>query len=214
MIQLVVKRRAGLFIGYEKLILYIHSLIMVTMNTDQIRKAGVVLSFILLLGITAHAGENGVNWLSMEEAQEKVQEEPRMVFVDVYTDWCGWCRRMTNETYAHPVIAAYLNDNFYPVKLNAEQKEPIVFQGNVFENENIGERRASHSFAIALLQGRMSYPSVAFFNEQMQLVTAIPGFRPPARMEALLAFFHTGTYLESDDLDSYTQEFRGRIDEE
>ncbi len=184
------------------------------MNFGNIKKAVLVLSMALLISFTVNAGDNGVKWLSMEEAQEKVLEEPRMVFVDVYTDWCGWCRRMTSETYAHPVIASYLNENFYPVKLNAEQHEPIEFQGNVFENENIGERRSTHSFAIALLQGRMSYPSVAFFNEELQLITAIPGFRPPVRMEALLAFFNTGAYLESNDLDAFIQNYEGQISEE
>ena len=174
-----------------------------------------ITSLFLFFGLAFHAHSSGdkaqVNWLSIEEAQERMQEEARMIFVDVYTDWCGWCRRMTNETYAHPVIAEYLNENFYPVKLNAEQEEPIVFQGNTFENENIGQRRATHSFAIALLQGRMSYPSVAFFNEEMQLLTAIPGFRPPKGMEAVLAFFNTGAYRVDGDLDAFVASFEGSI---
>ena len=157
--------------------------------------------------------EPRVQWLSMEEAQEMMKQEPRMIFVDVYTDWCGWCRRMTNETFTHPVIIDMLNTHFYPVKLNAEQEDPIVFQGNTFENENIGQRRPTHSFAIALLQGRMSYPSVVFFNEKMQLLTAIPGFRPPKGMEAVLAFFHTGAYRENSNLDEYISSFEGQIRE-
>ncbi len=163
--------------------------------------------------VNADSSEKEVNWLTIEEAQELLKEEPRKIFVDIYTDWCGWCRRMTRETYAHPVIADYLNTHFYPVKLNAEQEDPISFQGTTFENENIGQRRATHSFAIALLQGRMSYPSVAFFNEQLQLITAIPGFRPPEKMEALLAFFDTGAYLQGTDLDSFVAGFEGTIEE-
>ncbi len=180
---------------------------------NWLKTSVIFLTLLIAMPIVASSNDEGVQWLTMEEAQEKVKEEPRMVFVDVYTDWCGWCRRMTSETYAHPVIAEYLNNNFYPVKLNAEQKEPIVFQGNTFENENIGQRRATHSFAIALLQGRMSYPSVAFFNEEMQLITAIPGFRPPERMEAVLAFFHTGAYRENADLDAFVSSYQGKIKE-
>lgn len=156
----------------------------------------------------AERGE--VNWLSMEEAVEKAREEPRMIFVDVYTDWCGFCRRMEAETFSHPVIASYLNDNFYPVKLNAEQEGPIEFRGTVYENNNIGERRPTHDFAIALLQGRMSYPTVVFFDENVELLTAIPGFRPPANMEAVLAFFHEGVYKETNDLESFIQNFEGQ----
>jgi len=173
-----------------------------------------IVSFFLLaaLPLTSVSSDNGVQWLTMEEAQEQMLEEPRMVFVDVYTDWCGWCRRMTNETYTHPVIADYLNTHFYPVKLNAEQEGPIVFGGTTYINENIGQRRPTHSFAIALLQGRMSYPSVVFFDEQMQLLTALPGFRPPAGMEAVLAFFKTGAYKENSDLDAFISGFEGTIE--
>ncbi len=174
----------------------------------------IFLGFLLLTAAQeAEAGEGNVNWLTMEEAQELFDEEPRMIFVDVYTDWCGWCRRMTSETFSHPIIAEILNAEFYPVKLNAEQEEPIVFRGVTYENENIGQRRATHSFAIALLQGRMSYPSVAFFDEEMQLITAIPGFRPPKTMEAVLAFFTSGTYKTDPDLDTFMAAFEGRITE-
>ncbi len=182
----------------------------------KISKSVLVIFLGLLLLIAspgAQAGEAKVNWLTMEEAQELFSEEPRMIFVDVYTDWCGWCRRMTSETFSHPIIAEILNTEFYPVKLNAEQEDPIVFQGVTYENENIGQRRATHSFAIALLQGRMSYPSVAFFDEQMQLITAIPGFRPPKTMEAVLAYFTSETYKTNPSLDEFMAGFEGRIKE-
>ena len=159
----------------------------------------------------ADANDAKVNWLTMEEAQERFSEEPRLIFVDVYTSWCGWCRRMTSETYAHPQIARLLNDNFYPVKLNAEQEEPIVFKGVTYENENIGQRRATHNFAIALLQGRMSYPSVVFFDDNLQLITAIPGFRPPKAMEGVLTFFKDGVYKENPNLDQFLGTFEGSI---
>ncbi len=162
----------------------------------------------------ASGPEDGkVNWLSMEEAVEKAGEDPRMIFVEVYTDWCGFCRRMDAETFSHPVIASYLNDNFYPVKLNAEQGDPIEFRGTVYENNNLGERRPTHDFAIALLQGRMSYPSVVFFDENVELLTAIPGFRPPANMEAVLTFFNEGVYKETNDLEAFIQNFEGQLGE-
>ena len=158
----------------------------------------------------ASGPENGeVQWLTMEEAVKKAGSEPRMIFVEVYTDWCGFCRRMDAETFSHPVIAAYLNENFYPVKLNAEQEEPIEFRGNIYENNNLGDRRPTHDFAIALLQGRMSYPSVVFFDENVELLTAIPGFRPPANMEAVLTFFNEGVYKETNDLEGFIQNFDG-----
>ncbi len=176
----------------------------------------ILIAIFFLTGSKADAlasDHSKVNWLTIEEAQELFNEEPRKIFVDVYTDWCGWCRRMESETFSHPRIAEMLNTYFYPVKLNAEQEDPIVFQGVTYENENIGQRRATHNFAIAVLQGQMSYPSVAFFNEQMQLITAIPGFRPPKNMEAVLAFFRDGVYEDSPNLQEFISSFEGQITE-
>ncbi len=166
-------------------------------------------------GTTSFASEvenKEVQWLSMEEALQKTDSEPRMIFVEVYTDWCGFCQRMDAETFSHPVIASYLNENFYPVKLNAEQEEPIEFRGRVYENNNLGDRRPTHDFAIAILQGQMSYPSVVFFDKDVELLTAIPGFRPPANMEAVLAFFNKGVYEETNDLEGFIQDFEGQAD--
>lgn len=179
----------------------------------KILKITLIIALMITVGkLYAEAADNTtVNWLTMEEAQQKFNDAPRAIFVDVYTDWCGWCRRMESETFSHPKIAEMLNTYFYPVKLNAEQEEPIVFQGVTYENENVGQRRATHSFAIALLQGQMSYPSVAFFDDNMQLVTAIPGFRPPKNMEAVLTFFRDEVYKDSPNLQEFISSFEGQI---
>ncbi len=168
--------------------------------------------FLFFVFQPAEAQENKINWMSIEEAEARVKEEPKKIFVDIYTDWCSWCKRMESETFGHPVIAEYLNEHFYPVKLNAEQKEPIVFRGVEYVNENPGGRRSAHNFAAAILQGRMGYPSVAFFDKELNLVYALSGFRPPKSMKPVLVFFHEEIYKEDPDLDSFIENFEGEID--
>jgi len=154
---------------------------------------------------------NKIEWFTIEEALKKVRKEPRKIFIDIYTDWCGYCKRMEQNTFTHPVIVQILNDKFYPVKLNAEQDEPIIFQGQKYINENPGQRRSAHNFAIAILQGRMSYPSIAFFDEELNLITAIPGYRPPDNLEPILMFFYNDEYKTNSDLEEYIENFEGRV---
>ncbi len=158
-----------------------------------------VLFAFFLSGIcTVSAQDNAkVNWIDFEKAVEKQAEVPKKIFVDVYTDWCGWCRRMDADTYSHPVVAAYLNDNYYPVKLNAEHKEPITFQGVVFENQNPEGRRHAHDLAAALLQGKMGYPSIVLIDEESNIITSIPGFKQAIDMEYILYFFHNDIYKDT-----------------
>jgi len=134
-----------------------------------------------------------VTWYSFEEAVELCKKSPKKLFIDVYTDWCGWCKKMDRETFTHPVVARYLNENYYAVKFNAESTEPIEFAGNTFVNEGGGPRNP-HQLAVALLQGKMSYPSVAYMNEDLQLLTSVPGYFTPDKLEPILSYFAKDNY--------------------
>lgn len=135
-----------------------------------------------------------VTWLTLEQAIKKQEKEPRKIFIDVYTDWCGWCKKMDATTFTHPVIAKYLNDKYYAVKFNAEQKESVVFQGKTFVNQNPGQVRSTHDLAVALLQGKMGYPSVVFVDEKSGVITSISGYQQPQGLEPILNFFLNDVY--------------------
>src|SRR6187397_3084056 len=67
-----------------------------------------------------------INWISLQEAEKLSKKQPRKIVVDVYTDWCGWCKKMDKSTFADAKTAAYVNKHYYAVKLDAETKEEIV----------------------------------------------------------------------------------------
>ena len=136
---------------------------------------------------------SAISWLSFEEAVKLQQADkaagraPKKIFIDVYTDWCGWCKKMDKETFQQPEIAAYLTQKFYPVKLDAEQKEAIIFDGHTFEFKP-GGRRGYHEFAAALLDGKLSYPTVVFMNEEAQLMQRVPGYLDVPTFDAILHY--------------------------
>ena len=140
---------------------------------------------------TGHTG-GPIQWMSWNEAVAAMEKEPRAIFVDVYTDWCGWCKRMDATTFKNPVIADYMNKYFYAVKLDAEMKEPIVFQGHTFENPNPEGRRSTHTLAASLLDNKLSYPSFVMLDSKFQRLQIIPGYRAAKEFEPMLAFFGMG----------------------
>src|SRR5690606_5785974 len=89
-----------------------------------------------------------INWMTMEEAAAKIKKQPRKVFIDVYTDWCGWCKKMDKSTFTDPAVVAYINKNYYAVKLDAEGKKPITLNGHTY---TFKEEYRAHELAIALL---------------------------------------------------------------
>ena len=79
------------------------------------------LTAILLLLLPATIAAQEVEWMSWEEALARSESdaEPKKIFVDVYTDWCGWCKRMDATTFVDPTIVSLMDEHFYAVKLNA-----------------------------------------------------------------------------------------------
>ena len=154
----------------------------------------VLILLVCFIQVDAWAGGNDkaktsvIEWLSFEEAIERNKTTPKKIFIDVYTDWCGWCKVMDKNTFSQPEIAAYMNENFYAVKLNAEQKEDITFNGSTFKFVAQG-RRGYHELAAAILQGKMSYPTVVFMNENNQILQPIPGYQKPRQFDMIMRFF-------------------------
>ena len=129
-----------------------------------------------------------LQWYSWEEAVELNKTNPKKIFVDVYTDWCGWCKRMDKSTFSDSTVAAYMAANFYPVKLNAEQKADIQFNGQTSKYMDNGNGRGVHTLAYSLLEGQMGYPSFVYLNEKYERIMISPGYKEPADIIKELKF--------------------------
>ncbi|MHC1731563.1 MAG: thioredoxin family protein [Bacteroidales bacterium] len=168
------------------------------------------LIIILLLAIPAvlvSAQDAPVKWYSIEEAVAMAQKSPRPMFVDAYTDWCGWCKKLDKDTFSNPVIAEILNTKYYAVKFDAEGKEPVTFQGRKFVND--GSLGKTHQLAYALLQGKLGYPSLVFLTASSELITPISGYKTPAQLEPLLSYF-AGTSWQKQSYEDFLKTFKGK----
>jgi uncharacterized protein YyaL (SSP411 family) len=135
-----------------------------------------------------------VKWYTFEQAVELNKKEPRKIMVDVYTNWCKWCKEMDKNTFNNPIIAEYLNSTYYAVKFNAEQKESITIDTTTFKYIAQGNS-GYHELAVALLNGQMSYPSVVFLNEKVQIFHVNKGYRAAKEFDEILKFIGGNFYL-------------------
>jgi thioredoxin-related protein len=157
----------------------------------------VIAGLALTMGMTTldnkPAAEGEVKWMTFEEAMTKSKTEKRKIFIDVFTDWCGWCKVMDRSTFNDPVVAKLLNEKFYPVKFNAEQRDNIVFNGTTFKFVASGNS-GYHEFAAALLQNQMSYPTVVFLDEEFRMIQPLPGYRKAPEFHMIAQFIGDDHY--------------------
>jgi len=180
-------------------------------------KKSILIALLTVIVLSARAqspagpDNSKVKWYTIQEAEKLNKENPRPIFVDTYTDWCGWCKKMDKDTFTNAVISDLLNNKFYPVKFNAEGTESVTFLGQTFIND--GKAGKAHQLAVALLRGQLSYPTVVFIvatKEGQPSASPVPGYRDPKDMEVLLSFFADKAYTFKS-FEDYQKNFQGRV---
>lgn len=136
------------------------------------------LSVTTMAGNTPEKSDDGINWLSIEEAQTRGKKEPKKVFVDVYTNWCGYCKKMDANTFSNAEVIKYVNDHFYAVKLNAESSKMVSFNGTV-----LSEAELAKAFRVT------GYPTIVFIDETFRYIQPVPGYREAKEFHKILLQF-------------------------
>ena len=134
---------------------------------------------------------DGIQWVTFEEAVELSKKKPKKIFVDVYTNWCGWCKRMDKATFQNPEVGKYMNKHYYCVKFNAEGKKDIQIGDKTYSNNG-----RNHQLARDLLDGRMSYPTVVSLDDRFSKLSPVPGYREPKDFLHIAKFFGENIYKE------------------
>lgn len=127
------------------------------------------IAVIFLLNSNLVQAQDKINWLTFDEAASLTKENPKMILVDVYTDWCGWCKKMDKETFTDEKVIGYINSNFYPVKMNAEDtKRTFKFKGKEYTEATMAKAMRVSSF-----------PNFVIMDATMENITQMPGYRQP-----------------------------------
>ncbi|MFK7946467.1 MAG: thioredoxin family protein [Saprospiraceae bacterium] len=136
-----------------------------------------------------------VNWITWAEMLKAQETEKRKVIIDVYTDWCGWCKHMDKTTFKNSGVATYINKNMYAVKLDAESKEEFKFKGHTFRYIKNG-RSGINELAYSLLNGKLSYPSIVYMNGEVERILISPGYKDNKKMLKEIVYIADEIYNE------------------
>lgn len=144
----------------------------------------------VLFAVPFWGNSQSINWMTFEEAIALNKKEPRKIIVDVYTDWCGWCKKLDNDTYSNPEVINYINKKFYAVKFNAETKKDIVYKGKKYVNSN-----RTHPLTYVLAQSdNVGYPTTVFLDEKNNVIKVSRGYMDPKGFLPVLKYIGSNAY--------------------
>lgn len=123
----------------------------------------------------------GVTWQGWNRGLDEARRTGRPVLVDVYTDWCGWCRRMEAEVYSRPEIREYLSTRFVAVRINAEASDAARYEGRAFTSRTLAAR-----FGVS------GYPTTVFLRPDGQHLVNVPGYMGGERFLQVLRYIAEG----------------------
>jgi len=172
--------------------------------------------FLTFISAVSAVQAQEIKWMSMNEALEAQKKEPRKIFVDAYTTWCGPCKLLDKNTFGNKDVANYINKHYYAVKFNAEGNEVVKYNDKVFKNPNYQAnkkgRNSVHEFALAM--GVNAYPTMVFFDEKGKFLSPLKGYLTPKKLEIFLKVFASNDYKNvttEEDWKAYQENFENKF---
>jgi len=152
----------------------------------------------LLLGLGAPAHALGPTWKDWNSGLKEAATAGRPVLVDVYTDWCTWCKRMDQDVYTRPEVREYLSQHFVTVKLNAEYSTAARYDGKQYTSRTLAER-----FRVS------GYPTTIFLRPDGNHIANVPGYVPADRFLLLLHYIGDGHMDRGVSYDDFVKQQTG-----
>ncbi len=174
------------------------------MNTIKYLTLSFLTFFCLNLFAQNKSSKAKINWLTVEQAEEKMKTEPKKVYVDVYTDWCYWCKVMEKNTFSNQELVKYMNENYYCIHLDAESKKPYTFKGKQY---GLASNSRTNELAVEWLRGQLSYPTSIFFDEGFANPQPVPGYLEVPTFEMIAKYIFENKH-KSMPFEKYKASFK------
>ncbi len=124
------------------------------------------------------AQEATLKWEEWNAGYKRGIAENKIILVDAYTEWCGWCKKMDKDTYADPAIIKKINKDFVAIKFNPELDKTYFIDSTSYTGREL--------HAMLSKEYRTGYPTTYFILPQNNKLFINPGYEAPAQFAETL----------------------------
>ena len=134
--------------------------------------------YIICFLLAIQTGFAQLNLRKFEQIDSLQKVEKRKVIVFIHTDWCKFCQVFQSKTLKNEAIIKLLNEKFYFINFNAQEKRTIAFNKQKFQFKPTGIDSGTHELAVQLgtINGKINYPTLCFLNENNEIIFQHNGF--------------------------------------
>lgn len=143
------------------------------------KNIGFILLGVILFTTTSFKKSDELKWMTFDEGYKLAQKKGKIMLIDIYTDWCGWCKRMDRDTYAKSEIISLLNEDYVAIKFNPEiSGVTYTFDGKKYSGEEL---------ARVISQNQLSgYPTTVFYYPKSKKTNVVGGYFDANRFKGVL----------------------------
>jgi thioredoxin-related protein len=147
-----------------------------------------IITFIFIISANSLAGNKvELKWHKYNEGIAEAKKSNKKILLDVYTDWCKWCKKLDVEVYENDKVAAYLKKYYVLVKVNGEGSEILKFN-----NKEISETQLTAAMGVT------GYPTMFFLDSDSKPIDKLASFVPADRFLPILKFFGEDHYKKEN----------------
>lgn len=134
--------------------------------------------FILFSLLAFKKDNTSVDWYSWNDGYTKGMKENKIILIDCYTDWCGWCKKMDQNTYTNEQVVKMVEEHFMPIKFNPEEKKTYQVDGKEVNGREL-QKMLSHG-------NQTGYPTTFFIIPELNKVYIEAGYQGPKKFKKTL----------------------------
>ncbi len=124
-----------------------------------------------------------LKWKKFDEGVIEAKKTKKKILLNVYADWCKWCKKLDAEVYTDPKVASYLNKYYILIKVNGESNDKVTHK-----NQRMTEEQLSRVFGVT------GFPTIIFLDHNAEVIDKLSGFVAADRFLPIIQYIGEDYY--------------------